>query len=141
MAIQNNVESAINNYANPAMERTIIELRHNPYINVQSEDTVFALEWHKYITSGIGLVFSLYWGIMMVNEKKGSMLSYLRSMGMMESSTLLGYLPIFLIFSLSASLLNELFGRMTSDPIYALYSFGVSDDGNGDGNGNGNGNE
>ena len=141
MSIQNNVESAINNYANPAMERTIIGFRYNPYVDVQSEDTLFALEWHKYITSGIGLIFSLYWGIMMVNEKKGSMLSYLRSMGMMESSTLLGYLPVFLMFSLSASLLNELFGRMINDPIYGFYSFGVSDYDNTCCDGGGNGNE
>ena len=127
MSIQNNVESAINNYANPAMERTIIGLRHNPYIDVQSEDTSFAIEWHKYVISGIGLIYSLYWGIMMVNEKKGSMMSYMRSMGMMESSTLMGYLPIFLVFSLLASFLNELVGRVVKDPIYTFYSFGVSD--------------
>lgn len=126
MSIQNNVESAINNHANPSMERTIIGLRYNPYLNEQSEDTTFAIEWHKYIISGVGLIFSLYWGIIMVNEKKGSMLSYMRSMGMMESSTLLGYLPVFLLFGLLASLLSELLGRMIGDPIYAYYSFGVS---------------
>ena len=54
----------------------------------------------------------------MVNEKKGEMMSYMRSMGMMESSNLLGYFPLFFLFSLVAAVTHELpqiWFRLTQD--------------------------
>ena len=129
MTIQNEVESAINAVSNPSMKKTIISFRNNPYIYSQSQDRSFSFEWHRYIIGGCGMVFTLYWGVLLINEKKGSMMSYMRSMGMMESSVLMGYLPMFFLFSVLSALLTELVARMLSDPYYQLYSFGVSNDG------------
>ncbi len=42
-------------------------------------------DYKFYVMSSLfcGLIYTLYWGITMVNEKKDSMMSYMRSMGMM----------------------------------------------------------
>ena len=128
MTIQNEVESAINAVSNPSMEKSVISFRNNPYVSSQSQEMSVSFEWHRYIIACCGMVFTLYWGVWLVNEKKGSMMSYMRSMGMMESSTLMGYLPMFFLFSVLSALLAELVGRMLSDPFYQLYSFGVGND-------------
>ena len=93
-------------------------------------------DYKFYVMSSLfcGLIYTLYWGITMVNEKKDSMMSYMRSMGMMvnarpratkysarlmcskpkaleRNGNLLGYLPSFFIMSLLAAFFEELSGR------------------------------
>ena len=61
----------------------------------------------------------------MVNEKKGEMMSYMRSMGMMESSNLLGSFPLFFLFSLVAAVTHELVARLIDDRSFSLFAIGV----------------
>ena len=90
--------------------------------NLYSEDSLYM---YKTVVSFCSVIFILYWGIWMVNEKKGEMMSYMRSMGMMESSNLLGYFPLFFLFSLLSAIIHELTARLIGDHSLSLFAIGV----------------
>ena len=90
--------------------------------NLHSEDYLYQ---YKTVVSICSVIFILYWGVWMINEKKGDMMSYMRSMGMMESSNLLGYFPLFFLFSLIAAVTHELVARLIGDRSLSYFAIGV----------------
>ena len=53
------------------------------------------------------------------------MMSYMRSMGMMESSNLLGYFPMFSLFSIITAIVHEMFARLIGDSSVVIFAVGV----------------
>lgn len=92
LQIQNAVESAINHNVDSSIKPISFSYRTNPYVTSKSSMYEYSdlLIVRKTVISNYliymlvcSIIYTLYWSISMVNEKKGSMMNYMRSMGMM----------------------------------------------------------
>ena len=92
LQVQNAVESAINHNVDSSIKPISISYRTNPYVTSRSSVYVdlSSLYARKTVISNYlvymlvcSIIYTLYWSVSMINEKKGSMMDYMRSMGMM----------------------------------------------------------